>query len=89
MPKKLSKKTTTDYEQLGKMLDNIYQTGYIDRNQAYKMSFLKGIAAGFGGVVGATIVVGLIIWILSFFDTIPLIGPAIHNLKETVQTQQK
>ena len=77
-----------DYEQLGKMLQNIYDSGYIDKNAAYKMSFLKGIAAGFGGVIGATIVVALLIWILSLFDNIPLIGPLTDNIQNTVETKK-
>lgn len=71
------------------MLTNIYETGYINRNQAYKMSFLKGIVAGFGGVIGATIVVGLMLWMLSLLDTTPLVGPVFHNLKDTVETKKK
>jgi hypothetical protein len=69
---------------LGKMLQNIYDSGYLDRNTTYKMSFLKGVAAGFGGVIGATIVVALLIWILSLFDSFPLVGPIIDNFQETV-----
>lgn len=81
---KLSAETKQDYSNLGKMLQNIYDSGYLDRNTTYKMSFLKGVAAGFGGVIGATIVVALLIWILSLFDSVPLIGPLIENFQQTV-----
>lgn len=89
MLKKRSKKQTklkveADYEQLGKMMQNIYESGYIDKNTMYKMSFLKGIVAGLGGVVGATIVVALLLWTLSLFDSIPLIGPLSDKLQSTV-----
>lgn len=76
--------TKLEYSNLGKMLQNIYDSGYLDRNTTYKMSFLKGVAAGFGGVIGATIVVALLIWILSLFDSVPLVGPLIENFQETV-----
>lgn len=76
-----------DHEQLGRMLVNIYESGYIDRNQMYKMSFIKGVVTGFGGVLGATLLVALVLWILSLFDTLPLIGPVFDNVKDTVQTQ--
>lgn len=83
--KKPSKKVS--YEQLGQMLENIYESGYIDRNRMYKMSFLKGVVAGFGGVVGATIVVALLIWVLNLFDQVPLLGPLTNKIQHTVQTK--
>lgn len=69
--KKPSKQVS--YEQLGKMLESIYESGYIDRNKTYKMSFLKGIAAGFGGVVGATVVVAILLWLLSLLNFVPFV----------------
>lgn len=87
--KPTDQKTAKDYEHLGRMLDNIYQTGYIDRNQMYKMSFLKGIAGGLGGVIGATIVVALLAWTLSLFEQVPLLGPLFDTVEDTVQTRQK
>lgn len=80
---KASKKV--DYEQLGRMLENIYDSGFIDKNRMYKMSFLKGVAAGFGGVVGATVVVALLLWTLTLFDEVPLVGPFVHNLQGTIE----
>ena len=83
-PESKAKKQQTDYEQLGRMLANIYETGYIDRNQAYKMSFLKGVLAGFGGVVGATVIVSLVIWVLTLFSDVSLI----ENIRNTLQSKQ-
>ncbi|MDQ5972188.1 MAG: hypothetical protein QG553_347 [Patescibacteria group bacterium] len=71
--------------QLGRMLVNIYETGYMDRNTMYKMSFLKGMAAGFGGVIGATIVVALLLWILTLFSQVPLIGHFTEKVTQTVE----
>ncbi len=74
-----------DYEQLGKMMETIYETGYANRKRVYKMSFLKGVAAGFGGVVGATIIVAILLWVLNLFDQVPLIGPFTDKIHDTVQ----
>lgn len=78
-------KQKTDYEQLGRMLSNIYETGYIDRNQTYKMSFIKGALSGFGGVVGATVLVALFLWILSLFSDVGLV----ENIRQTLQSGPK
>lgn len=88
MKKRQKPSKQQSYEQIGKMVENIYLTGYIDKNQMYKMSFLKGLVTGLGGVLGATIVVGLLLWVLSLFNRVPLIGPITEQIKETVQTQE-
>lgn len=80
--------TNKDYERLGRMLASIYETGYIDHNQSYKHSFIKGVLGGFGGVIGATIVVALLLWGLSFFNEIPLIGPFVNTVQHTIEQSQ-
>lgn len=88
MPKKKQHTKATDYEQLGKMLASIYESGYIDKNQMYKTSFIKGLVTGFGGVIGATLVVGLLLWILTFFDNVPLLGPLTQRVQDTVESNK-
>lgn len=78
-----------DYEALGRMLANIYESGYINKNQTYKMSFLKGIVTGLGGVVGATIVVGLLVWALSLFGEVPLIESITEPIQDTLNTPRR
>lgn len=77
--------TAKDFEELGRRLNNIYQMGYISRWEMMKMGFLKGIAAGFGGVIGATLVVALILWFLSLLDTVPFLGPIFDNLEKAIE----
>jgi hypothetical protein len=79
----------TDYEQLGRMMANIYESGYIDRNQTYKMSFIKGILGGLGGVIGATIVVAILIWILSLLNFVPLVRTVVEPIRDTLQSDQQ
>lgn len=80
-----TEKKSKDYENLGRMLTSIYETGYIDRNQSYKNSFIKGVLGGFGGVLGATIVVALLLWGLSFFNEVPLVGPFVNNVRHSIE----
>jgi hypothetical protein len=90
MPKPKAKLTTQQqYEQLGRMLVNIYETGYLDKKQSYKNSFIKGILAGLGGVIGATLVVGVLLWALTFFSDVPFIGRISNNIHQTIQQDKK
>lgn len=71
------------------MLKNIYESGYLDRNSTYKMSFIKGVLGGLGGVIGATIVVTIVVSILSVFQHVPLVGRLVDNVKRSVNSQSK
>lgn len=47
-------------------------------------SFFRGLAQGFGAVVGGTILVAILAWSLSQFNEIPLIGPAFDSISDAV-----
>lgn len=81
---KTKKPKESDFEDLGKLLENIYETGYANRGRLYKMSFFKGVIAGFGGVVGATIVVALLLWILSLLHYVPFLNRVTDNVQCTI-----
>lgn len=82
-------KNAKEYEQLGKLIASVYESGYLDKKQAYKTSFIKGVFSGLGGVVGATLVVGILLWVLSFFGSVPLIGRFTDKVEQSVQSVQK
>jgi len=67
------------------MLESIYESGYIDRGKTYKMSFLKGVAGGLGGVIGATIVVAALAWVLSLFHSVPLLNTVTDTVRTSVE----
>jgi hypothetical protein len=77
--------TTKDYETLGKSLEAVYDTLNPSRGSVYRTAFLKGVFAGVGGVIGATLVITLLLWILSLFDSIPFIGGFFESLQESIK----
>jgi uncharacterized membrane protein YfcA len=86
--KKKQKPEKVSYEELGRMLESIYESGYIDHKRTYKMSFLKGVMSGFGGVIGATLVVALLAWVLSLLHYVPFVNDVTDNVKNTVENRQ-
>ena len=81
-----SKKNTADYEQLGKALAALVETGYVNKRQLYKVSFIKGLFSGLGGVIGATILITILLWALSLFSNIPVLGRLADRFNSTIQT---
>lgn len=80
--KKLSKK---QYEELGRIVASVYETGYLDAAKSYRMSFIKGMFRGLGSVVGATILVALLLWVLSLFNEIPLLGNIVDKVETSIE----
>jgi hypothetical protein len=78
-------KSAKDYENLGRMVATIYDSGYLNRVQSLKFSFLKGLMSGLGGIVGATAGIALLAWLLGLFDTVPLVGRFIESLRDTLE----
>lgn len=74
-----------DYEKLGKQVAALYDSINPDRVGLYRTAFLKGIVTGVGGVVGATLVIVIVAWILSLLGQVPFVGPIFDNVKETIQ----
>lgn len=73
---------------LQKALEVLFASEYINHHKLYLHNFIRGIFFGAGGVVGAGVLIGLFIWILSIFDQVPLIGPFIDDTKQTIQQGQ-
>lgn len=72
-------------DQIAKALEVLFAEGYIDRKKLYLENFIRGIVFSAGGIIGATLILALLIWFLSLFDSIPLIGPFFENARETVE----
>jgi hypothetical protein len=83
---KKTKKQMLDATHLAEILT---RAEYVDRRSYYLHNFFRGIVVGAGTVIGATVLIGLLLWILSFFDTVPLIGPTIDNARQTIETHQQ
>lgn len=91
VPKKQNKTPVQElkpvqYERLGRLIESVFIHGYANRKRLLWMTFAKGIVNGVGSVIGATIVIGLLLWTLSLLGTVPFIGPIAESLQETINT---
>ena len=65
-------------EKLVRAIENLHFNEYLDiigrPGKVFWLSFLKGVATGFGTIVGATVIVSLTIYIISLLGGVPVIG---------------
>ncbi len=79
-------KTPKEYEEMGRQIEALYNAVNPSKRVFYRMAFLKGILGGVGGVIGATVVIALLIWVLSLFGDVPLIGNFVDAIRRTIES---
>ena len=64
--------------------NNIFKI-YNSAKKILFISFLKGLASGLGWIIGATILVSLLTYILSQIEFIPILGDIVSQLIEEIE----
>lgn len=87
--KRFGRKVKKDNERGARqaVLEDLFYDFNRSRVQVYKMNFIRGIFFGLGSVLGGTVVVALIVWILSLFVDFPGIGHSIESLQHTINNK--
>jgi hypothetical protein len=70
---KLVSKVKTDNENGARksVIEDLFYDFNRSRAQVYRINFIRGLFFGFGSVIGGTLVVGIIVWLLSRFVDLP------------------
>ncbi len=67
------------------VLEELFNDLYRNRVRVYKINFVRGILFGAGSAIGGTIVLALIVWILSLFVNLPVIGDLFENAQQSIE----
>ena len=78
-----------DSKQIAKALQILFATDFISKKKLYWENFVRGLSGSIGAVIGATVGIALLLWVLSLFKTVPLIGPLLRNAQQTIQKTTK
>lgn len=70
-----------------KVLEELFYDFNRSRAQIFRMNFFRGIFFGLGSVIGGTIVVAIIVWVMSFFVSVPGVGDSVRQLQETIESR--
>lgn len=88
MSKKEQKPYIKHPDEVAKAIEILFTTPYFSKRKLYWENFVRGMAFAAGGVIGASVLIALLLWLLSIFDTVPLIGPVLDNARDTIQNAQ-
>jgi hypothetical protein len=77
-------KKTKEYESIGRAMESIFESGYVNHRRVYTVNFIRGLFFGLGSVIGGTVVVALFVWILSLFGELPLINDLVKTIEQSV-----
>ncbi len=68
------------------IIEDLFYDFHKSRHQVYKMNFFRGVFFGVGSVVGGTIVVALLVWLLTRLVDLPGgVGSFIQYVVDVVQ----
>ena len=86
---KILEKNDYEIKKLSEEIKNINNSNifkvYNSTKRILFISFLKGLASGLGWIIGATILVSLLTYILSQIEFIPILGDIVSQLIKEIE----
>jgi len=69
------------------LIEELFNDFNSSRGQVYWMNFTRGIFFGFGTILGGTVLVAFLIWILGQFVGFPYVGEYFRHIIEAMQAR--
>jgi hypothetical protein len=88
MTKPTKKRTDKDGVVAAEALEALFASGYVSKKKLYWENFVRGIFFSIGSVLGATIVIAALLWLLSLFGEIPILGRFTETIETTIQNNR-
>ena len=68
------------------LLEDLFNDMNRSRFSVYKMNFFRGVFFGFGSVLGGTVLIGMLVWMLSMTGAVvPGLASFIQDETKTIQ----
>lgn len=77
----------TDQQRIefAKQIEYMFQAAHASWGKVVWLALVRGVATGFGVVLGGTIVVAIIVWVLGSLNSIPFLGDLAETTKSTIE----
>lgn len=81
-------KESSEYSARRNVIEDLFYDFNASRAQVYRMNFFRGIFFGLGSVLGGTIVVAVLIWVLSLVvGFFPPLEDFFNGVTDTIQSK--
>lgn len=89
--KKAVEKVKSDNERGSRqsLIEDLFYDFNRSRVQVYWMNFVRGIFFGLGSVLGGTVIIALVVWLLSFAVEWPWVGDTVEQVQDSLQRNGK
>jgi len=77
--------SSADYEKIGRSIESVVIHGHYSTKRLFIFNTLRGVFFGLGSVLGATIVVLILVWLVNIFGDVPFIGDFFQSAENTIQ----
>jgi len=71
------------------VFEEFFQDYHKHRRQVYAMNFFRGIWFGLGSVLGGTLVLAIILWMLSLFQEVPFVSDIVNAVQNSIEAGRK
>jgi hypothetical protein len=89
MPESADKSNKKTADSRRDVFEEFFNDYYKRRRQVYHMNLVRGIWFGFGSVLGGTLLITLLLWILSFFHQIPFLNDIIDSIQNSIEQSRR
>ncbi len=78
-------KRTQEHQAKREVLEAVFDDLYANRRRVYWLNFTRGLFFGFGSVLGGTLLIALLVWILSQLEgTVPFLSDFIRQILDAL-----
>jgi len=78
-------KTSNERGARRQLIEELFYDFHSNRRQVYWMNFTRGLFFGFGTLLGGTVLVALLVWLLGQFVGFPFVGDYFRHIIEAMQ----
>ncbi len=82
-----SKKQAADLRR--DVFEEFFNDYYKHRRKVYHLNLVRGIWFGFGSVLGGTLLITILLWILSLFHQIPFLNDVIDTIQSSIEQSRR